>query len=469
MKKSSKDTIAAIATPIGEGGISVIRVSGAQAIQIASSIFQGRGSLAEAASHTAHLGKVLASDGSVVDEVVATVFVGPHSYTGENTVEMSCHGGILVTRRILDQMLEHGARHAEPGEFTKRAFLNGRIDLSQAEAIADLIHARSSAAHRASILQLEGVLSGRIHTLRSKLVDLIGLLELELDFVEEDLEFVDKRELRHSVAHARDEADRLMKTFRLGRIYREGVKVAIVGPPNAGKSSLLNALLESNRAIVTDIPGTTRDTIEEGVVIGGVSFRLVDTAGIRETDNPVEREGIRRTAAEAENSDIVLLVLDGSKDADPSYDEAVCGFREKLKERAKTSIVALNKADLSCVLPEEVPGNIGFSTSTDCTRISAKTGMGVDSLQKLLLSKALRDTQHSSEEGATVTSARHFEALKKAEESLLYSLKSLDQGESNEFVAVDLRNALDRLGEITGEVTTEEILNSIFSKFCVGK
>ncbi len=467
MKKGSTDTIAAIATPLGEGGISVIRISGADAPQLIDNVFKGRTSLAAAPSHTAHFGRIIGDEGEVVDEVVATVFAGPNSYTGENTVEISCHGGILVTRRILDRILHKGVRHAEPGEFTKRAFLNGRLDLSQAEAVADLIRARSTTAHRASILQLEGILSDRIHKLRSRLVDSIGLLELELDFVEEDLEFIDKREFRQTIADTMEDAKRLLATFSLGRIYREGVKAAIVGPPNAGKSSLLNALLESNRAIVTDIPGTTRDTIEEGMIVGGLSFRLVDTAGLRETKDRVELEGIRRTEAEARQSDIILLVLDSSQAVgDPGLkplSDLLIG------NAAGRLLVVLNKSDLPCRSAEEVLRLWGLPRDAKFAQISAKTGDGIVSLQRAMVEMLEAEKPDLGESSATVTSARHFDALRRGEQSLSLALRSLESGESNEFIAVDLRNALDCLGEITGEVTTEEILNNIFSKFCIGK
>jgi len=469
MKLSGKDTIAAIATPLGEGGISVIRISGAQALSVADKIFKGTAPLSMVGSHTAHFGRVRDRDEYTVDEVVATVFLGPNSFTGENTVEISCHGGLLVSQRILELILREGARHAEPGEFTKRAFLNGKLDLSQAEAVADLIHARSDLAHRSSVRQLEGILSGRIHQLRSNLVDAIGLLELELDFVEEGLEFVDKKDFRQKVVETINEIDRLLESFSAGRIYREGVKVVIAGPPNAGKSSLLNALLESNRAIVTDIPGTTRDTIEESVNIGGVSFKLVDTAGLRETHDAVEREGVKRTEKEARTGDIVMLVIDASKGA---ADERYEKIRELASDLALTSdkvIYALNKSDLPSRPPSQVLGPLVFGKDAKYVEISAKTGLGLDRLQKMLVKCAFSGKEPGNESAATVTNLRHYDALERARESLILSLDSLDEKQSGEFVAVDLRNALDRLGEITGEVTSEEILNTIFSKFCIGK
>ncbi len=447
----------------------MVRLSGSQALAIASSVFRGAADLKSAATHTAHFGRILDTDGSAIDEVVATVFIAPGSYTGETTVEISCHGGILVTKKVLQALLERGARHAQAGEFTKRAFLNGRLDLSQAEAVADLIHAQSAKSHRASVHQLQGGLSEMVHTLRSKMVNSIALLELELDFAEEDLEFIDKRGFETAVEETKKEVQRLMATFSLGRIYREGIKVAIVGPPNVGKSSLLNTLLEANRAIVTDIPGTTRDTIEEMVNISGYSFRLVDTAGLRKTDDLVEKEGIRRTEDEAMNSDLVLVVLDASMGGDRSNDEVVMDFIQDLQRLQKPMIVGLNKSDLNCIPAFEILEMHGLPAGGPFIQISTRTRNGVDLLQQTLVDKALRGKPDLGETGATVTSARHFDVLQRTDQSLTLSLQSLREGRSNEFITVDLRNALDCLGEITGEVTTDEILDHIFSKFCVGK
>lgn len=466
---SNSDTIAAIATPVGVGGISVVRISGEHAMRIAARVFCGKVNLETAASHTAHFGRVITKEGNTIDEVVATIFVGPNSYTGEDTIEISCHGGILVTRRMLEILLQEGARLAESGEFSKRAFLNGRLDLSQAEAVADLINAQTTKAHQASIYQLEGALSERIHKLRSDLINSVGLLELELDFVEEDLEFINKREFIKTVDAVKNEVVELIRTFKFGRIYREGVKVAIVGPPNAGKSSLLNALLESNRAIVTDVPGTTRDTIEESVTIGGLSFKLVDTAGLRNTEDIVEREGIKRAQHEAKTSDIILTVVDASEGAERSHDHAVNHFIHNLGEPPDRCILVLNKSDLPGRQPIGILEFYGFRGSDDFVQVSAKTRSGIVHLHKLLVDKAVCGKAEANDSSTTVTNARHHDALRRAEASLSLSLRSLDQGQSNELVAVDLRNALDCLGEITGEVTTEEILNSIFSKFCVGK
>jgi tRNA modification GTPase len=469
MKVHFGDTIAAIATPIGEGGISVIRISGPQAMAVADRVFKGGKELEGVGSHTAHFGKVIDGAGNIVDEVVATVFVGPNSYSGENTVEISCHGGILVTQRILRLLFEQGARYAEPGEFTKRAFLNGKLDLSQAEAVADLIHARSDTAYRASVLQLEGTLSDRIRQIRSKLVDSIGLIELELDFAEEDLEFVDRPKFRQSVQEVVVEINRMMESFGAGRIYREGVRVAIVGPPNAGKSSLLNALLETNRAIVTDIPGTTRDTIEESVTLSGIAFNLVDTAGLRETTDAVELEGVRRTQDEAQRSDIVMLVIDASEVAERIGKAKIGTFYESTAKSAARWVVVLNKSDLPIRTVEQVFKLAGVPMEIQHVTVSARTGAGLKELQSTLVDVAFSGSISKEDASATVTNSRHYEALSRAKESLTLSLTSLEHNESGEFVAVDLRNALDCLGEITGEVTTEEILNTIFSKFCIGK
>ncbi|HEY6953570.1 MAG TPA: tRNA uridine-5-carboxymethylaminomethyl(34) synthesis GTPase MnmE [Bacteroidota bacterium] len=468
--RTAGDTIAAIATPLGEGGISVIRISGDLATTIAGEVFRGKTDLKSATSHTAHFGRVVDSGGNTIDEVVATVFLEPNSYTGENTVEISCHGGVHVTKRILELILGSGARHAEPGEFTKRSFLNGKIDLSQAEAVADLIRARSDMAHRASVRQLEGTLSERIRGLRSGLIDSVGLLELELDFVEENLEFVNKQRFQRRIEDTNSEIDRLLETFSAGRIYREGIKIVIAGPPNAGKSSLMNALLESNRAIVTDIPGTTRDTIEEGVNIGGVMIRLVDTAGLRETEDTIEREGITRTEKEALNSDIVVLVLDASKPMDGSERDKVEEFLANLNRRSAKTVIVLNKCDLPTKISRDSLGSLGRPEYRfGVVELSAKTGVGLKALQQAVLDAAFSGKTDGFAEEPTVTNIRHFEALRRTKESLDLALESLRNGQSSEFAAVDLRSALDSLGEITGEVTSEEILNNIFSKFCIGK
>lgn len=461
------DTIAATATPPGQGGLSVIRVSGPESIAVVSARFQGLVPLDSANTHTAHFGKIVDEDGSAVDEVICTVFRKPHSYTGEDTVEVSCHGGVLVTRRVLESLLRAGARPAEPGEFTKRAFLNGKMDLSQAEAVADLIHADSDLAHRTSLFQLEGSLSRRIKTLRDGLVDSIGLLELELDFVEDGLEFVDKDKVERQLVTAKTSVSEMIQTYGFGRVYREGVKVVLAGAPNVGKSSLMNLLLNENRSIVTDIPGTTRDVIEEVVNIGGVAFRIVDTAGLRDSPDPIEKEGVRRTHTQVSTADLLLLMLDCS--AAPSREEIA--FAETVSTRVRkgelSCIVILNKIDLGVKSQdlEQVETTLG----TPGIQISALTGTGLDKLRQALTEKVFHNQTASPEKSGTVTNVRHYNSLRNAEKSLSLALASIKGGKSSEFVTVDLRSALDSLGEVVGAVTTEDILNGIFSKFCIGK
>lgn len=459
------DVIAAIATPVGEGGIAVIRVSGKQAIEIAGKAFRGKHSLESVATHTAHFGQFVDANGNVVDEVVATVFHEPHSYTAENSVEFSCHGGMFVARKILDCIIAAGARMAEPGEFTKRAFLNGRIDLSQAEAVADLIHARSEISHRTSLQQLEGRLSTHIGEIRKRLLDLCGLMELELDFAEEGLELTQSDKAQREIESVIEYLNRLIDSYKYGRVYREGVKVVLAGRPNVGKSSILNSLLNENRAIVTEIPGTTRDVIEENVVIGELLFKLVDTAGLQKTPDLVEREGIRRTESQMQTSDELLLVLDVA-DGFREMDKQI--FGRVLREiRHRNVLIVENKIDLLNGRSElKFPSE--FSSFVR-VRVSAKTGEGFGELRKELLNLALTEPHSAMEHSLVVTNNRHKESLVRAVESLTKAMESLRDGAGNEFVAVDLRAALDSLGEIIGIVTSDDILNNIFSKFCIGK
>ena len=455
------DTIAAIATPPGEGGISVIRISGRDSFAVADRVFVGKSSLSASPSHTAHFGKIVDGEGNYVDEVVALTFKNPNSYTCEDVVEVSCHGGYIVTQKVLGIILAAGARAAEPGEFTKRAFLNGRLDLSQAEAVGDLIHSKSEAAYRSSLRQLSGELSREIKGVRDELLNLASLLELELDFSEEDVEFANRKSLEGRLTDALTVVDGLLSSYAVGRVYKEGVRVTIAGKPNAGKSSLLNALLREDRAIVSSIPGTTRDTISESVVIDGIVFRLTDTAGLRETADVIERQGVDRAQKEAEQGDILLLVLDLSENyyngIDPLYSklERICGA-------AGIKVIKVwNKLDIhrsgAPRLPDE--GRVFY--------VSALTGEGIEALRKGLLSAVL--AADLGETSVVVTSARHRDALSRAGKSLRYSLETLRSGRSGEFVAMDLRAGLNALGEITGEITTDDILNNIFSKFCIGK
>jgi tRNA modification GTPase len=452
------DTVAAIATPIGEGGISVLRISGANAIEISSKLFCGKANLRLAATHTAHFGNLNDDSGQIIDEVVCTIFKSPHSYTGEDTVEISCHGGVLVTRRILETIIHAGARQADPGEFTRRAFLNGRIDLSQAEAVADLIHAQSDKARQSSLEQLEGALSLKIKTLREELIQTVGLIELELDFVEEDLEFVDKKKVEDQITKASENTQKLINTYQLGKVYREGIKVAIVGEPNVGKSSLLNALLNENRAIVTDIPGTTRDFIEEKIAIEGIQFQLTDTAGLHETNDPIEQEGVRRTKKRIENADIVLQVFDATSPQKNTQINLVDN---------KNVINVFNKKDL--LNHEQIKSVNKKQKKTNNVFTSVRTGEGLEHLKRELFNVTAGDLKKAENNTVTVTNARHFSSLGSAKGALERAARAMHQKESNEFIALELRSAIDSLGEIIGVVTTEEILDSIFSKFCIGK
>lgn len=465
--KSHDDVIAAIATPIGEGGIAVIRLSGGRALEVAGRGFRGKVRLAEAKTHTAHFGYVVDASGEVLDEVVAVVYRAPHSYTAEDLVELSCHGGVWVTRRILESVIAYGARLADPGEFTKRAFLNGRIDLSQAEAVADLIRARSDLARRSSLRQLEGKLSNRINTVRKELTELCGLLELELDFVEENIEFTDKRELARKLSVVIAELEQLIHSYSFGKVCREGVKVVLSGKPNVGKSSLLNALLQENRAIVTEVPGTTRDTIEENLNIDGVLFRVVDTAGLRETVDIIEQEGVRRSENQILNSDILVLMFDASQPVVETDRTLVQRILSKIDAKHTSCMIVQNKIDL--ISNGRPDGDRDFINQYPSVRISALKGIGLDDVRRELVKLALGSRSSISESSVTVTNSRHKEALERAMDHLKLALRSIEEGQSGDFVAVDMRSALDFLGEIVGAVTTDDILDSIFSKFCIGK
>ena len=459
--------IAAIATPIGEGGISVVRVSGTGACRAVDRIFRGKHTLVSSASHTAHLGMLTRLNGEAIDQVVVTVFHAPHSYTGEETVEISCHGGIYVTRQILNSVIDLECRHARPGEFTQRAFLNGRIDLIQAEAIAALIHAGSEVARKNSLEQLEGKLSEELKNVRDELMRITGLLELELDFIEEDIEITSKTEVGELIRKEMGRIERLIESYQHGRIYRDGVKSVIVGRPNAGKSSLLNALLKHDRAIVSTIPGTTRDTIEESITLNGILFRITDTAGLRETVDDIEQKGIARAEKEIGKADCIIYVVDAQK-AITEIKDAVEEFinNGKITEK-KTVIIAINKIDLVTNEKIELVCNtLITSYPFPCTPLSAKNEIGIDTLEAIMGSKIHAP---SIEGSLTLTNARHRDVLLRTLNSLKIALRSTESNLSGELIVVDLRAALNSLGEIIGETTTDDILNKIFSSFCIGK
>lgn len=467
------DTIAAVAT--GQGGaIAVIRLSGGEAIAVADRVFVSRrgGLLADAAGYTVHFGEIkdTASGGETVDEVLATVFRAPHSYTGEDSVEISCHASPYITNRIMQLLLAAGARAATAGEFTVRAFLAGKLDLAEAEAVADLIASTDRAQHRIAIDQMKGGISTALMGLRTELVELAALLELELDFGEEDVEFASRPRLAELAGGIEAEINRLVGSFSLGNAIREGIPVAIVGRPNAGKSTLLNALVGDDRAMVSEIAGTTRDRIEERVNIGGVGFRFIDTAGLRATDDVLERMGIDRTLDAVARARIILLVLDGG--AAVSAEEIALQVAELSLRDDQRLCVVVNKIDsASSEIQEQLAkaeclqadGVVDFESVS----ISAKTGRNLDALTAWLSGAV--DTGTLEAGGAIVSNARHYEALILAKEAIGRVSAGIASGRYPDLLAEDIREVLYQLGTITGEVTPSEILGTIFSRFCIGK
>ena len=444
-------TICAVSTPAGRGGIAVIRISGPSAIDVADRIWTGK-PLSQTASHTVHLGNVLDRRGDVLDQAVATVFRGPKSFTGEDVVELSVHGSLYVQQALLESLIVAGARIAEPGEFTRRAFSNGRLDLAEAEAVADIIASSSRAAHSLAVSQLQGRFSKRINQLRDRLITLASLLELELDFSEEDVTFADRAQLKNLAEEINGHIGRLVATFSTARSIMDGVPVAIVGRPNAGKSSLLNALLESDRAIVSDIPGTTRDTVEETADIEGILFRFIDTAGLRETDDPIESLGIDRAYSSLSRAAIVLWLVDPDLgEEEKSFTEKK--IRESLSENASL-IILHSKSDLRDV------------RNDNTFYISASNGEGLDTLKQKLFDTVSMNLP--SDESVVVTNARHQAALLSARSALNELLNGLDTL-TVDLLAEHLREAIRSLGEITGEITSDTILHTLFQRFCIGK
>jgi tRNA modification GTPase len=477
-----EDTICAIATPPGTGAISIIRISGPEAIGICESVFSPKKKalkLTEARTHTIHFGYIF-KDNDLLDEVLVSVFKAPHSYTGENAVEISCHGSSYIQQKIIELLISHGARLAKPGEFTLRAFLNRKFDLSQAEAVADLIAASSRTAHDLAIDQMRGGFSKKIGELRTRLLDFVSLIELELDFSQEDVEFADRTELVKLLKDIKSEIGHLASSFSYGNVLKTGIPVAIIGKPNVGKSTLLNAILNEDRAIVSEIPGTTRDTIEDTINIHNFAFRFIDTAGLRHSTDAIESEGIERTYEKIRQAAIVLYVFDvrdaegmeawglggmeawrqGSGEAgnnDDRDDDKTVGRHED-----KKIILIANKSDLL----EETPAHLKELLEERCIFISAKRKENINLILERLV-EVVKEMQ--IQDTAVVSNVRHYEALNGTLQAVEAVIAGLSSGLSSDLVTVDLRIALYHLGQITGEITTEDILGNIFGKFCIGK
>ncbi|MBN1479851.1 tRNA uridine-5-carboxymethylaminomethyl(34) synthesis GTPase MnmE [candidate division KSB1 bacterium] len=459
---STQDTICAVSTPQGRGAIAIIRMSGRLSFDIIERIFSAKKSIHDIAHGCMTHGTLFRrqQEREVIDNVLIAKFVSPRSYTGEDTIEINCHGGIYVVQEILHCLLENGARLAEPGEFTKRAFLNGKIDLLQAESIADIINAQTKLSLKSAQQQLSGNVSDKLLSLKEQLKKYLALLEIELDFAEEDIEFAARSELMTYIDSMKDEFERLIVSFRYGKILREGLHLALAGKPNVGKSSILNRLLEEERAIVSEIPGTTRDVIEEALDIQGMLFKISDTAGIRLTDDSIEIKGVEKTQKALRQADQVLFVVDASHALDDS-DYIVLQQLESLQ--VSNIVLVMNKIDIDST---HVDLDFVKKFEQSCF-ISAKTGEGFEAFKEKLVTSNLN---HNIFDGGIVfNKVRHLNALKKSKESILHARESLEKKLSAEFIALDIRAALETLAEITGEVTTEEILNDIFSSFCIGK
>jgi tRNA modification GTPase len=459
-----EDTIAAIATPPGEGGIAVIRISGKDAFEILDRVFKrsDKGTISSMKSHMFYRGHIFDSDsGIMLDSILCVLMKAPHSYTGEDVVEVHSHGGYLVPKKILDLIFKHGAIPARAGEFTLRAFLNGKMDLAQAEAVADVVRAETDKSLKQAELQLEGVLSTKIRQLKEMVIDILAEVEAQVDFPEEDIDPIVKDAMTRRLTDLTTNMDHLLATYEEGRIIKYGVYTAILGKPNVGKSSLLNQLVMKDRAIVSPHPGTTRDFIEETLDINGIPIKLVDTAGLRVAADEIELVGVRLARKKAEEAELVIAVLDGSEALDQNDIEVL----DCAKDR--NSILVINKKDL----PQQISMEplLQFLSKERIVSTSAKLGLGIEDLkntvQKVLLGPRMRTERNEF----VITELRHKLAIQKAKQSLIDSLKTMERNESPEFLAVNLRASLDALGEVTGETTTEDILDRIFSKFCIGK
>ena len=456
-----EDTIAAVATAYGEGGIGIIRISGEEALPILQEIFEFHGDTDTFTSRRMTYGKIIDKEkNQIIDEVLAVYMKGPKTYTAEDVVEINCHGSMVSLRKTLALVLRKGARLAEPGEFTKRAFLNGRLDLSQAEAVIDMIRAKTDKSFDVAVSQLEGRLSLKVEEIRQKLLDLLVDITVNIDYPDEDIEEMTYEKLEESIIETQDMIEKLLETSSTGRMIREGIKIAIVGKPNVGKSSLMNGLLKETRAIVTDIPGTTRDTIEEVLSIRNIPVYLVDTAGIRETSDKVEKMGIEKSKAAFNQADFILFLLDGSR----SLEEEDLQIMEFLKERK--SLVLINKRDLGeAISIEEIAAKLPASQVIEASLLK---GQGITEIED-----AVEDLVYGGEivqkESMMVNNVRHIELLQQAVKSLTDALHMSERREALDFIEVDVKNAYERLGEIIGETVSDDIINEVFARFCLGK
>ncbi len=457
-----EETISAIATPPGVGGIGIVRLSGETALSVAAAVFRPKrkGTLSDMKTYEAAYGHIVAPDGETIDEAIALVMRSPHSYTMEDVVELQCHGGGLVLQKALSLTLAAGARLAQPGEFTKRAFLNGRLDLAEAGAVMEVVSARTGAALRAASGRLAGRFSGRIRDWRQALLALIAHLEAVIDFPEDDIGNVALKEAERRLCQLAAEMERLLRTADAGRVLREGLLAAIIGRPNVGKSSLLNALLREERAIVTDIPGTTRDSIEEIASIGGIPLRVVDTAGIRDTDDVVERIGVERARQAAAQAALVLALFDGSRPLSPE-DEAIWEIA-----REKDHILLFTKSDLPAAFAEEEIRR--RMPDSDALRLSTKTGEGMEALSQRIVAKVYGG-ERPGDESLFLADVREADLLRQALASLAAAREAIESGLAEDFIVIDLRAAWEKLGEIVGETVGEDIIDEIFRRFCLGK
>ena len=459
------DTISAPATAPGTGAIAVIRISGKDAFKIANSIFQPKKKslkIADCKSHTIHFGIIHDKD-VTLDEVLVSVFKSPNSFTGQDSIEISCHGSVFIQQQIIQLIIRNGARLAQPGEFTLRAFLNGKFDLSQAEAVADLIASDSTASHQLAMQQMRGGFSSEIKILRQELIHFASLLELELDFAEEDVEFANRDQLKQLILHLTSHISNLISSFHLGNVIKHGVPVVIAGKPNVGKSTLLNVLLNEERAIVSEIAGTTRDTIEEEITLGGIKFRFIDTAGIRETTDVIEKTGVGRTLEKIQQSPVLIYIFDVDESGAGDVKKEIEELKNNIEDEKFIIIPVANKIDHHNT--DELKKN--YSAIENIVFISAKEKINIDLLISSLLSKI--NTAGLSQRNVIVSNARHVEALSKTQEALANACEGIQTKRTTDLISSDIKYALHHLGEITGEITTDDLLENIFSKFCIGK